>query len=233
MGPPASLMRAILPSSLALTLVVPDQQFRKMNIAKGGPPHISLCKRWRSAMTRHVSQKTLALGFVAVASTGCCCSSLPITDRFYAPQELSGLVTGRTMRIGDASGSDMFALLYLAPDGTGWLDTEVLPGEPPKPSAMSMLANWRLEGGSQICAWASPRIGEMPSFVPSHLMCIRLLRPDIQNPGITAVTLRNGWYQVLPLEFYPFNAFSIAAIEQYRRQVRVLYGGQIPDWSPL
>lgn len=182
-------------------------------------------------MTRHVLQQTLALGLVAVVSAGCA-NRPPITDRFYAPQELSGLVTGRTMRIGDASGSDMFALLYLAPDGTGWLDTEVLPGEPPKPDTMSMLVNWRLEGGSQICAWASPLIGEMPSFVPSHLICIRLLRPDIRNPGSTAVTLGNEWYQA-PLEFYPFNAFSVAAIEQYRRQVRVLYGGQIPDWSPL
>jgi hypothetical protein len=203
-----------------------------MNIAKGDPSDILLCKRWRLAMTRYVSQQTLALCFVAVASAGCY-RSLPITDRFYAPQELSGLVTGQTMRIGDASGSDVFALLYLAPDGTGWLDTEVLPGEPPKPSAMSMLVNWRLDRGSQICAWASPRIGEMPSFVPSHLMCIRLLRPDTQNPGTMAVAMWNGSYRMRPLEFYPFNAFSVAAIEEYRRQVRVLYGGRIPDWSPL
>jgi hypothetical protein len=73
----------------------------------------------------------------------------------------------------------------------------------------------------------------MPSFVPSHLGCIQLLRPGIHDPGITAVFLWNGWVQVQPLEFYPFNAFSPAAIEQYRRQVRVLFGGQIPDWSPL
>ena len=184
-------------------------------------------------MKWHVSQQTLALGFAAVASAGCCCGSQPVTNRFFAPQELAGLVTGRTMRIGDASGSDRFALLYLAPDGTGWLDSEVLPGVPPKPSTMSMLASWRLEDGSQICAWASPRTGEMMSFVPSHLMCIRLLRPDIQNPGITAVTLWNGWYQVQPVEFYPFNAFSVAATKQFLHQVRVLYGGQIPDWSPL
>jgi hypothetical protein len=72
----------------------------------------------------------------------------------------------------------------------------------------------------------------MPRFVPSHLMCIRLLRPDIRNPGSTAVTVWNPWYQA-PVEFYPFNAFSVAAIEQYRGQVRWLYGGQIPDWSPL
>jgi hypothetical protein len=73
----------------------------------------------------------------------------------------------------------------------------------------------------------------MPSFVPSHLACIRLLRPGIHDPGIPAFALWNGRYQLLPLEFYPFNAFSPAAIEQYRRQVRVLYGGWIPDWSPL
>jgi hypothetical protein len=185
-------------------------------------------------MKSHASQQMLALGFVAVALTGCSgSSSQSIARRFYAPQELSGLVTGRTMRIGDARGSDRFALLYFAPDGTGWLDTAVLPGEPPEPATMSMLVNWRLEGGSQICAWTSPLIGEMPSGAPAHLMCIRLLRPDIQNPAITAVTLWKGWYQVQPVEFYPFNAFSVGATEQYRNQVRVLYGGQIPDWSPL
>ena len=183
-------------------------------------------------MVRYGSRRSLALSVAAVAVAGCC-NSPPVADRFYTPRELSGLVTGRTMRIGDASPSRFFALAYFAPDGTGWLDTEIVPGEPPQPSAMSTLVDWHLVDGSQICAWVSPRIGEMPSFVPSHLACIRLLRPGIHDPRITAVTQRNDRYQMLPLEFYPFNAFSPAVIEQYRRQVRVLYGGRIPDWSPL
>jgi hypothetical protein len=177
---------------------------------------------------RRALRRALVVGVGALAVAGC--GSPPNPDRFYTPRELSDLASGRTMQIGDAYGSRFRLLIYLAPDGTGWLDTQVDARQPPRPGTMSMLSNWYVAIGSQVCAWASPLIGDMPSFVPARLACVQVLRPAVPGAGATAVVWWNGRYQALPIEFFPMNIFPDAVIEQYRLQVRVLYGGQIPSW---
>lgn len=181
-------------------------------------------------MTRHVLRRMLILSGGAIALAGCAFSQ-PSTDRFYAPQELSDLVTGRTMRIGAATGQGLNMLIYLAPDGTGWLSTQVGQGALPRVGSMSMLTNWYLAIGSQVCATASPRIGDMPDFFPAKLVCVQVLRPGVHGAGLTAVVWPDGRYQTLPLALYPFNAFPDAKIAQYRLQVGVLFGGHVPSWS--
>jgi hypothetical protein len=181
-------------------------------------------------MTRHVLRRMLILGGGAVALAGCG-PSQPPNDRFYAPQELSDLVTGRTMHIGASTGLGLNMLLYLAPDGTGWLGTQVGQVAPPQVGSMSMLTNWYLAVESQVCATASPRIGEMPDFGPAKLVCVQVLRPGAHDAGPTAVVWPDGRYQALPLALYSFNAFPEANIAQYRLQVGVLFGGHVPTWS--
>jgi hypothetical protein len=181
-------------------------------------------------MTRRVLRRLLILCGGAVALVGCE-HSQPVTDRFYPPQELSDLVTGSTIHIGAATEPGLNMLIYLAPDGTGWLDTQVGPAGPPRIASMSMLTNWYLAVDSQVCATAAPRIGEMPDFFPAKLLCVQLLRPDAQGVGGTAAVWPNGRYQALPLTVYPFDAFPDAETAQYRRQVSVLYGGHTPTWS--
>jgi hypothetical protein len=186
---------------------------------------------WRARrMTRHVIRRMLILGGGAISLAGCGYSQPP-TDRFYPPQELSGLVTGRTMQINASAGPGPHMLIYLAPDGTGWLDIQFGRVAPPQVGSMSMLTNWYLAVESQVCATASPRIGDMPNFSPASLVCVQVLRPGAQDVSPTAVVWPNGRYQALPLALYPFNAFPDAEITQYRRQVSVLFGGYIPIWS--
>jgi hypothetical protein len=172
----------------------------------------------------------LILGGGAIALAGCG-HSQPPTDRFYPPHELSDLVTGRTMQIGSSIGPGLNMLIYLAPDGTGWLDSQVGQVAPPQVGSMSMLTNWYLAVESQVCATASPRIGQMPNFGPAKLECVQVLRPGAHDVGPTAVVWPDGRYQALPLALYPFNAFPDATITQYHRQVSVLFGGHIPTWS--
>jgi hypothetical protein len=181
-------------------------------------------------MNRHIVRRMLILGGGAVALAGCGHSQQP-TDRFYPPQELSDLVTGRTMHVGAATGLGPNMLIYLAPDGTGWLDTQVGQVAPPQVGSMSMLTNWYLAVDSQVCATASPRIGEIPDFVPAKLVCVQVLRPGAHDAGLTAVVWPDGRYQTLPLALCPFDAFPEATIAQYRLQVSVLFGGHIPTWS--
>jgi hypothetical protein len=181
-------------------------------------------------MIRHVARRMLILCSGAVALTGCAQNQPPI-DRFYPPQELSDLVTGHTMQIGVGTGPGLNMLIYLAPDGTGWLDAQVGPPAAPRIGSMSMLSNWYLAVDSQVCATASPRIGEMPDFFPAKLLCVQVLRPDAQGAGSRVAIWPDGRYQALPLTIYNFNAFPDAEIAQYRAQVSVLYGGHIPTWS--
>ena len=135
------------------------------------------------------------------------------------------------MHLGAATEPGLNMLIYLAPDGTGWLDTQVGPPAPPRVGSMSMLTNWYLAIDSQVCATASPRIGEMPDFYPAKLVCVQVLRPNSPDAGPTAAIWPDGRYQTLPLTLYASNAFPDAQIAQYRAQVSVLFGGHIPTWS--
>jgi hypothetical protein len=180
-------------------------------------------------MAEQVVRQIMILSGCAVALMACG-RSPPPTDRLYPPQELSDLLTNHTMHIGAAFGRSLNLLIYLAPDGSGWLDNQAGQVASPQISSMSMLTNWYFAQGSQFCATASPPIGVMPDIAPAERLCVQVLRPADHDTGPTAVVSSDGRYQALPLTLYPFNAFSNDKIAQYRLQVSVLFGGRIPTW---
>ena len=157
------------------------------------------------------------------------CTPPPAPDRFFTPQDLSQLVTNRTLAVaGEPGGS----LLYLAANGTGWLARDVQPGWPPTPGDMSMVFSWRLEGPSRICYWATPRIGAMPDFAPASLECLQVLRSSDTAGALTGITERDqAPPRSRPLEVYAYSLFPPSVIDQYLTQVKVLYGGHIPTWT--
>jgi hypothetical protein len=177
------------------------------------------------------------------------CMARPGGDEPLPAGELSTLAQSHTLRIVFDTGGPFSSrsalcwlwasgcvppyetLLYFAPEGNGWLDDQVIPGGYPQPGTMSLVIRWRIADPSRICFWASPRIGEMPSFLPLKLGCIRVFRPRVPRQGFTAVIEQDGSSRTGSLETYPFNAFPASVIDQYLRQVRVLYGGQLPVWK--
>lgn len=181
-------------------------------------------------MTEQVVRQMMIVVGCAIALVACG-PSPPPTDRFYPPQELSDLLTDHTMHIGAASGPGLNLLIYLAPDGTGWLDSQAGQVASPHIGSMSMLTKWYLAEGSQVCATASPPIGVMPDIAPAKHLCVQVLRPGAHDTGPTVVVSSDGRYQALPLALYPFNAFPDDKTTQYRRQVSVLFGGHIPTWT--
>jgi hypothetical protein len=171
---------------------------------------------------------------VAVATLPAGCSRPPTQQQLLSTSELTELVTDRTLRIPSCCNTPDGMLLYLASDGTGWLDTRLLPGYPPTPNEISNVFNWRVADGSQICFWATPRIGEMMSFVPPFSECLQIYRSRTSPDRLQAAVTRGsdfppGW--VGEVELLPFNAFPQSVIAQYGMQVRVLYGGRIPAWT--
>ena len=179
--------------------------------------------------------------FVALMLPAGCARRLA-PDQLLSPTQLSNLVTDRTLYVPFSSytpdGMLLFSsdtpngmLLYLARDGTGWLDSRLVSGFPPQPSGMSMVFNWRVVDGSQVCLWASPLIADMPSFTPAFHVCVQVLRSRMPPDSLEAKITQDGKSRLGPLELYAFNAFPPPVIDQYLTQVRVLYGGQIPTWT--
>jgi hypothetical protein len=163
----------------------------------------------------------------ALALAGC--ERGPAPDQFLSQQELNTLVTDRTLAV---SGKPEGTLIYLAPNGTGWLARDVLPGSGPAPGGMSMIFAWYTDYASRVCYWATPRIGKMPDVTPPAHECVQVLRAPEAPPGIfIGVTQQKDICRVRPMEVYAYNAFPQPVIEQYLTQVRVLYGGHIPAWS--
>jgi len=122
-------------------------------------------------------------------------------------------------------------LIYLSPAGGGWVDNELIAGGPPRPADMSMILGWRALAPSSVCFWASPTIGSMQSFAPPFEECMHVTRPAAFPDSLSAVvtldgTSRTGWLQILP-----GSAFPPSSIDTYLEQVRVLYGGRIPQWT--
>jgi hypothetical protein len=166
----------------------------------------------------------------AIVSVGC--TPAPPPDQLVSRAELADLVTERTLYVPSCCNTPDGTLVYLAKNGTGWLDSQLMPGSPPSPGGMSMILDWRVIAGSRVCFWASPRIDEMLSFMPAFSECLQVLRAGV-SPDRYKVTvmresddIKKGW-----LELYSFNAFPGSVIDQYLVQVRVLYGGGIPTWT--
>jgi hypothetical protein len=159
------------------------------------------------------------------------CVRAPAPDRFFSRSELSSLVTDRTLYVPSCCNRPDGTLVYLAKDGTGWLDSRLMPGDPPKPGGMSVVLAWRVDDGSQVCLWATPLIGDMPSFVPAFSECLQVLRSLVPPDGLVATVAQGGKFHTSWLGLYPFNAFPQPVIDQYLTQVRVLYGGHVPAWT--
>jgi hypothetical protein len=157
------------------------------------------------------------------------CTRPPAPDQYFTPQDLSELVTNRTLAVaGDPDGS----LLYLSSNGTGWLARNVRPGWPPAPGGISMVFAWRLDGPSRICYWATPRIGAMPDFAPASLDCLQILRsPDVPGALTGIIEQDQAPPHTRPLEVYSYSLFPPSVIDQYLTQVKVFYGGHLPAWT--
>ena len=176
-------------------------------------------------MARPLAALVLALALVAGCARG------PAPEQFFSAPELSELVTGRTLHVAGCCEAPTGTLLYLAKDGTGWLDSRLVPGAPATPSGMSMVLTWRVVDGSRVCLWATPRIADMPSFAPPFSECVQVLRSREATGGLIGVVMREGSITKGALDVYPSSVFPAAAIDQYLVQVRVLYGGHVPAWS--
>jgi hypothetical protein len=167
----------------------------------------------------------------AMVVAGCASGASPPAALPFLPAELDALAAGRTLRVPAGGGSPFETLLFVGPGSRGWLDERVVPGTPPSPGDMSMVFEWGAVPGSRLCVWATPRIGQMPSFVPPSWQCVQVLRSGQPPQGLSAVVERGEAAHSGPLELLPFNAFPAATIAQYLEQVRVLYGGEIPNWT--
>jgi hypothetical protein len=96
---------------------------------------------------------------------------------------------------------------------------------------MSIVFRWHVADGSQVCLWAAPRIGEMPSIAPASFECLQVVRSQEPPYGLKATIRQDCGHRTGPLFLYPFNAFTQPVVDQYLAQVRVLYGGHIPAWT--
>lgn len=173
--------------------------------------------------TRTVSSFVLA-GMVLAG-----CARAPSPDQYFSQPDLNNLVTDRTLAVVEGPEG---TLLYLSPNGTGWLARNVMPGHTPAPGSMSMIIAWHTDYASRVCYWATPRIGKMPDVAPPSFECLQVLHAPDKPPGIfIGVTQQEDICRVRPLEVYNYNAFPQPLIEQYMTQVRALYGGHIPAWS--
>ena len=103
----------------------------------------------------------LMASFVAVILLAGCARA-PAPDQLFSATQLSVLVTDRTLYAPSSTDTPDGMLLYLARDGTGWLDSRLVSGLPAQPSGMSIVFDWHVVDASRVCLWASPRIG-LPS----------------------------------------------------------------------
>jgi hypothetical protein len=181
--------------------------------------------RWKAACAAITCVPSIA---TALLTAGC--THEPAASQFLSPDDMNALVTGHTLRALGSGATPKQTLLYLAQDGTGWVDDRGVPGEAPRPGGMSMVFEWRAVEGSRVCLSATPLIGGMPSLAPARHECLQVLRVSPPGDGLTAAVLRDSEPFTGTLEVYPFNAFPAATVDQYLMQVRILYGGSIPVW---
>lgn len=168
-------------------------------------------------------------GLVLVGIVLASCAHGPSPDQYFSQPDLTNLITDRTLAV---AGRPEGTLLYLSPNGTGWLARDVTPGTAPAPGSMSMIIAWHTDYPSRVCYWATPRIGKMPDVAPPSFECLQVLHAPDKPPGIfIGVTQQGDICRARPLEVYNYNAFPPPLIDQYLTQVRALYGGHIPAWS--
>lgn len=159
------------------------------------------------------------------------CVQAPSPYRLMSQSELTSLVTDRTLYVASCCDAPNGLMLYLADNGTGWLDRRVIAGIPPSPGGMSLVFNWSVTADSRVCFWATPLIGNMPSLMPASLQCLRIERSRTEPANFQATVMKREQSRTAPLYVSAFNAFPQPVISQYLAQVRVLYGGRLPTWD--
>jgi hypothetical protein len=159
------------------------------------------------------------------------CVQAPNPYRPLSQYELTSLVRDRTLYVASCCNAPNGLMLYLADNGTGWLDGRAAPGVPPSPGGMSMVFGWNVTADSRVCFWATPLIGNMPSLMPASLQCLRIERSRTEPPYFQATVMKRDQSRTAPLYVSAFNAFPEPVTSQYLAQVRVLYGGSVPTWG--
>jgi hypothetical protein len=159
------------------------------------------------------------------------CVQAPNPYRLLSQSELTSLVTDRTLYLASCCDAPNGLMLYLADNGTGWLDRRATPPSPPSPGGMSMVFNWGITADSRVCFWATPLIGNMPSLMPASFQCLQIERSRAEPASFRATVTKGYQSRTAALYVSAFNAFPEPVISQYLAQVRVLYGGHLPTWS--
>ena len=90
--------------------------------------------------------KSVAALMVMAVPVGC--AGIPVAVQSLSRAELSDLVTDKTLYVPSVCDTPDGMLLYLAKDGTGWLDSRLMRGDVRRPSEMSIVFEWRVVDGS-------------------------------------------------------------------------------------
>lgn len=176
-----------------------------------------------------VRRLALAAVLTAMGATGC--SHAPPPGQPIARNELTRMLSGRSLLVEAPSGWPYQTLLYLDRRGTGWRDALVRPGYEPVPGGMSMLISWVVSDPDGLCTWSTPLIGDMPSSLPPTYDCIQIQRAPGPQYGLQ-VTFRHGRdTYITTAQLLDGNTFPPASLTRYDRQVRALYGGRLPSWT--
>ena len=162
--------------------------------------------------------------------------------------DLAPMLTGRTLLIGATKDWPWQTMLYLDCAGGGWRDARLVAGSVPRPGDMAMVISWQATEADGLCLWSSPLIGEMPSFIPAHRECLRVLR-DAAAPELLAATATDaGRSMTAPAVLSDGNAFPPGRLAQDRSagagavrradsrlaaalRIRHYWGSKIPEYT--
>ncbi len=141
----------------------------------------------RTMTTKAGTVLLLSLATLAVQALAGCATPQPYADA----EQLRALVVSRTLTIPPTGQSPFGTQLYLAANGTGWMDTLLAPDHPASQVGMTAVLSWQVFDPSWVCAWASPTLGEVPNMIPPHRECLQVLRYPNQPGTPYAAAIRN------------------------------------------
>jgi hypothetical protein len=201
-------------------------------------------------MIRPLAATRMSAALFLLAALAACAHTAQVARTPLTMAQLSNLVTGNTLHVVEASDASAamsaepcapatrhcaprrVTTIYLAPDGTGWIDEQARRGIAPWTGTMAMITAWGMAPPSTLCLTAAPLIGDMPSFSPARHECVAIARSGAAQgaPLVAAVAQgRDSWVGVVTAR--AGNEFPPALTSQYIDMVKVLYGGQIPSWT--
>jgi hypothetical protein len=167
--------------------------------------------------------------FALLVGLAACARQLPEPSHTLDGATLQPMVVGNTLLIADDQQTEPLRL-YLDPHGGGWMDQVLLTGKPRTELDMLMVIAWMIAPNGDICTWTAPSIGDMVANMPPRYLCLHIDQLNAPPPRNVAVFTQASQSQRRPMEIGTGNLFRAAEIEQFRMQVRALYGGHIPIW---